>query len=62
MNSFVLNLDKPFKEDSMSREKRKILEMLSAKKITVDEAERLLSALGESSGSQEVKGTGLHSR
>lgn len=35
----------------MSDEKRKILEMLSDKKITVDEAERLLAALGESSGS-----------
>jgi hypothetical protein len=30
----------------MSEEKRKILEMLADKKITVDEAERLLGALG----------------
>jgi hypothetical protein len=46
----------------MSHEKRKILEMLSAKKITVDEAERLLTALGESSGNKEMKSKGLHSK
>ena len=33
----------------MSDEKKRILEMLSQNKITVDEAERLLSALGDSS-------------
>lgn len=32
----------------MSQEKKRILEMLSKNKITVDEAERLLSALGDS--------------
>ena len=37
----------------MSEEKRKILEMLADKKITVDEAERLLGAL--SGGNQEEK-------
>ena len=34
----------------MSEERRKILEMLKKGKITVDEAERLLKALGEDSG------------
>ena len=34
----------------MSNEKKRILEMLSKKKITVDEAERLLSALGDTPG------------
>jgi DUF4097 and DUF4098 domain-containing protein YvlB len=38
------------KEKPMKNEKKRILEMLSKKKITVDEAERLLSALGEGSG------------
>ena len=33
----------------MSEEKRRILEMLSSKKITVDEAERLLAALDDAS-------------
>jgi len=31
----------------MSEEKRKVLEMLSQGKITVDEAEKLLAAIGE---------------
>ena len=31
----------------MTEERKKILEMLSSKKITVEEAERLLNALGE---------------
>ncbi len=38
------------KEKPMKNEKKRILEMLSKKKITVDEAERLLSVLGEVSG------------
>lgn len=36
----------------MSSERKRILEMVSQKKITVDEAERLLTALGDSSGSE----------
>lgn len=36
----------------MSDEKRQILEMLAEKKISVDEAERLLNALGESDDRQ----------
>ncbi len=40
----------------MSEEKRKILEMLSEKKITVDEAERLLSALSGGEGSEAEEG------
>ncbi len=38
------------KENVMSNEKKRILEMLSKKKITIDEAERLLTALGGSPG------------
>lgn len=34
-------------EDTMSEERRQILAMLAEKKITVDEAERLLNALNE---------------
>ena len=37
----------------MGEEKRKILEMLSEGKITVEEAEKLLSAVTESSGETE---------
>lgn len=35
------------KEDNMSEERRQILAMLAEKKVTVDEAERLLNALNE---------------
>ena len=38
----------------MSEEKRRILEMLSQKKITVDEAERLLNALGDASDPEDA--------
>lgn len=40
----------------MSEERRKILEMLSAGKITVDEAERLMAAIG--SETQQTKNAG----
>ena len=39
----------------MSENKKKILEMLAAGKISVDEAAKLLSALGEESGSATGK-------
>jgi hypothetical protein len=40
----------------MSDEKKRILEMLAAGKVTVDEAERLLKALDEISPPDEVSG------
>ncbi len=40
----------------MSEERRKILEMLSKGKISVDEAEKLLKALGEDSSPESVPG------
>lgn len=42
----------------MSDEKKRILEMLSKNKITVDEAERLLNALGETSGNERTSSGG----
>jgi hypothetical protein len=41
----------------MGNNQRKILEMLAEKKISVDEAERLISLLPPESGSEEAKGT-----
>ncbi|MBT4609893.1 MAG: hypothetical protein HOC05_07630, partial [Gemmatimonadetes bacterium] len=37
----------------MSEDRKKVLEMLSEGKINVEEAERLLQALGEGSGADE---------
>ena len=42
----------------MSEERRKILEMLKKGKINVDEAERLLKALGEDSGGAGIAMSG----
>ncbi len=42
----------------MSEEKRKVLEMLSQGKITVDEAEKLLAAIGEPDGETTPSGGG----
>ena len=42
----------------MGDDKRKILEMLSKGKISVDEAERLLKALGDGDASTGVTGSG----
>lgn len=42
----------------MSEEKRKILEMLADKKISVDEAERLLAAVSESPAAPAVAAKG----
>lgn len=46
----------------MTENKKRILEMLAAGKISVDEASRLLSALGENTGSAEEKGGKLAGR
>jgi hypothetical protein len=46
----------------MSENKKKILEMLAAGKISVDEAAKLLSALGEESGSANEKGAEMTGR
>lgn len=40
----------------MSEERRRILEMLAAGKITAEEAEKLLDAIGESGAAEQVKG------
>jgi hypothetical protein len=46
----------------MSENKKRILEMLAAGKISVDEASRLLSALGEEAGNAEEKSGNLAGR
>jgi len=42
----------------MNEEKRKVLEMLSQGKITVEEADKLLAALGESTAEPELDAAG----
>jgi hypothetical protein len=39
----------------MGEEKRKILDMLAAGKITAEEAEKLLSAVSETTGDEEKR-------
>jgi hypothetical protein len=45
------------KEEPMNEEKRKILEMLAEKKITVDDAEKLLAAVSEAPPAAVAGGT-----